>query len=329
MSGLLPGGPVSNGRDLASGSAHPVWLADRMSQRVAISGASGLIGSALSSYLVARGDDVRHLVRREAAHRFGDLLGPRSATTRPGTALEDVDAVVHLAGAGVGDRRWSPSYKQEILASRTDGTSTIASAVAAHGDRIRLVSASAVGWYGSDRGDEILTEQSPEGTGFLAEVAQAWEASTAAASAVGAPVAMSRTGLVMSRKGGAFEPLVRLGRLGLAGPLGLRSAVVAVDQPRRRHPRPGLPRSTDATSPGPVNVVGPEPLHQKQIVDEIGRQLGRPTVLPAPAFALAGGARRVLQRGDRQPAGRSHPPPGEPASSGCTTRSPARSPTIL
>ena len=173
-----------------------------MSQRVAISGASGFLGGALSSYLVARGDDVRHLVRREA--RTGSEISWDPAQRRlDAGAFEDVDAVVHLAGAGVGDRRWSPGYKQEILASRTDGTSTVASAVAAHDDRIRLVSASAVGWYGSDRGDEILTEQSPEGTGFLAEVAQAWEASTAAASAVGAPVAMSRTGLVMSRKGGA------------------------------------------------------------------------------------------------------------------------------
>ena len=284
MSELLPGGRESNGRDLAPWSAPPVWLADRMSQRVAISGASGFIGSALSSYLVARGDDVRHLVRREA--RTGSEISWDPAQRRlDAEAFADVDAVVHLAGAGVGDRRWSPSYKHEILASRTDGTSTIASAVAAHGDRIRLVSASAVGWYGSDRGDEILTEQSPEGTGFLAEVAQAWEASTAAASAVGAPVAMSRTGLVMSRKGGAFEPLVRLGRLGLAGALGsgrqwwpwislddtIRALVFLVD---RRDVQ------------GPVNVVGPEPLHQKQIVDEIGRQLGRPTVLPAPGFAL-------------------------------------------
>ena len=177
MSGLLPGGPESNGRDLAPGSAHPVWLADRMSQRVAISGASGILGGALSSYLVARGDAVRHLVRREA--RTGSEISWHPAERRlDAGAFEDVDAVVHLAGAGVGDRRWSPGYKQEILASRTDGTSTVASAVAAHGDRIRLVSASAVGWYGSDRGDEILTKQSPEGTGFLAEVAQAWEAST-------------------------------------------------------------------------------------------------------------------------------------------------------
>lgn len=255
-----------------------------MSQRVAISGASGLIGSALSSYLVARGDDVRHLVRRDA--RTGSEISWDPANRRLDTAsLDGVDAVVHLAGAGIGDRRWSPSHKQDVLASRTDGTAAVATAVAAHGDRIRLVSGSAIGWYGNDRGDEILTEQSPEGTGFVAEVARAWEASTAPASAAGAPVAMSRTGLVMSRTGGAFEPLVRLGRLGLAGPLGSGRqwwAWVTLDDVVRALVH--LVDRRDIT--GPVNVVGPEPLRQKELVQEIGRQLGRPTVLPAPAFAL-------------------------------------------
>ena len=254
-----------------------------MSQRVAISGASGLIGSALSSYLVARGDDVRHLVRRDA--RTGSEMSWDPANRRLDPAsLEAVDAVVHLAGAGVADRRWTARHKQDVLASRTDGTAAVATAVAAHGDRIRLVSGSAIGWYGN-RGDEILTEQSPEGTGFLAEVAQAWEASTALASAAGAPVAMSRTGLVMSRSGGAFEPLVRLGKLGLAGPLGSGRqwwAWVTLDDVVRALVH--LLDRRDIT--GPVNVVGPEPLREKELVDEIGRQLGRPTVLPAPAFAL-------------------------------------------
>jgi uncharacterized protein (TIGR01777 family) len=254
-----------------------------MSQRVAISGASGLIGSALSSYLVARGDDVRHLVRRDARTGSEISWDPANRRLDP-TSLEAVDAVVHLAGAGVADRRWTARHKQDVLTSRTDGTAAVATAVAAHGDRIRLVSGSAIGWYGN-RGDEILTEQSPEGTGFLAEVAQAWEASTASASAAGAPVAMSRTGLVMSRSGGAFEPLVRLGKLGLAGPLGSGRqwwAWVTLDDVVRALVH--LLDRRDIT--GPVNVVGPEPLREKQLVDEIGRQLGRPTVLPAPAFAL-------------------------------------------
>ena len=284
MSGLWSDGSVSNGRDLTSGVRIPVWLGDGMSQRVAISGASGLIGSALSTYLVARGDDVRHLVRRDARTGSEISWDPAQRRLDP-AAFEDVDAVVHLAGAGVGDRRWSPELQagdprlshrrhvdDRVGRGRTRGPDPAGQRL---GGRL----------YGSDRGDEILTEQSPEGTGFLAEVAQAWEASTTAASAVGAPVAMSRTGLVMSRTGGAFEPLVRLGRLGLAGPLGsgrqwwpwitlddvVRALVHLLDH-------------RDIT--GPVNVVGPEPLHQKQIVDEIGHQLGRPTVVPAPGFAL-------------------------------------------
>jgi uncharacterized protein len=255
-----------------------------MSQRVAITGASGLIGSALSSYLVARGDDVRHLVRRDARTSSEIPWDPANRRLDP-ASLEDVDAVVHLAGVGVGERRWSPSHKQEILASRTDGTTAVATAVAAHGDRIRLVSGSAIGWYGNDRGDEILTEQSPEGTGFLAEVARAWEASTAPASAAGASVAMSRTGLVMSRTGGSFEPLVRVGKLGLAGPLGSGRqwwAWVTLDDVVRALAH--LVDRRDLT--GPVNVVGPKPSRQKDVVKEIGRQLGRPTVVPAPGFAL-------------------------------------------
>jgi uncharacterized protein (TIGR01777 family) len=255
-----------------------------MSQRVAISGASGLIGRALSSYLVDRGDDVRHLVRRDA--RTGSEISWDPANRRLDPAsLDGVDAVVHLAGAGIGDRRWSPSHKQDVLASRTDGTTAVATAVAAYGDRIRLVNASAVGWYGNNRGDEILTEQSPEGTGFLAEVAQAWEASTAPASAAGAPVAMSRTGLIMSRSGGSFEPLVRLGKLGLAGSLGSGRqwwSWITLDDAVRAFAF--LVDHRDVT--GPVNMVAPEPLRQKDIVNEIGRQLGRPTILPAPAFAL-------------------------------------------
>jgi uncharacterized protein (TIGR01777 family) len=252
-------------------------------QRVAITGATGLIGGALSSYLVARGDDVRHLVRREARTGSEISWDPAQRRLDP-TDLESVDAVVHLAGAGVGDHRWNAAYKQLIMSSRTDGTTTVASAVAAHGDRIRLVSGSAVGYYG-DRGDEVLTETSAAGVDFLAEVTQAWETATHPASTAGAPVATVRTGLVMARTGGAFEPLVRLARLGLAGPMGsgrqwwpwitlddeVRAIVHLVDH-------------REVT--GPVNLVGPEPLPQKQIVAEVARQLGRPSVVPAPSFAL-------------------------------------------
>ena len=252
-------------------------------QRVAITGATGLIGSALSSYLVARGDDVRHLVRREARTGSEISWDPDQRRLDPAD-LEGVDAVVHLAGAGVADHRWTPAYKQSIMRSRTDGTAAVAAAVAAHGDRIRLVSGSAVGYYG-DRGEEILTEDSAPGHDFLAEVTQAWETATHPASAAGATVAMARTGLVMARQGGAFEPLVRLGRLGLAGPMGSGQQYwpwITLDDEIR-----ALAHLVDHREvTGPVNLVGPEPLPQRQVVAEIGRQLGRPSVVPAPAFAL-------------------------------------------
>lgn len=253
------------------------------SQRVVITGASGLIGSALSAYLSARGDDVVHLVRREP-RTAAEIRWDPLERTLDADRLHDVDAVVHLAGANVGGRRWTPAYKREILTSRVDGTATVAQAVVATGRPIRFVSGSAIGVYG-DRGDEVLTEDSPPGEGFLPEVVRAWEGATRVAADAGAPVALARTGLVMARESGAFAPLVTLGRLSLAGPLGsgrqfyswislrdtVRAFVHLVDRP-------------DLT--GPVNLVGPDPVRQREIVSEIGRQLHRPAVLPAPALAL-------------------------------------------
>jgi len=252
-------------------------------KRVAITGASGLIGSELSAHLSARGDDVVHLVRREPRTGAEIRWDPRQRTLDP-AALEHVDAVVHLAGANVGAKRWTPAYKREILTSRVDGTATVAQAIVATGKPIRLVSGSAIGVYG-DRGEELLTEDSHPGDGFLTEVVRAWEGAARAAADAGAPVALARTGLVMAKGGGAFAPLLTLGRLGLAGPLGsgrqfwswislrdtVRAFVHLVDRPELT---------------GPVNLVGPDPVRQREVVAELGRQLGRPTLLPAPAFAM-------------------------------------------
>lgn len=253
-------------------------------QRVAITGASGLIGGALSSFLSSRGDDVVHLVRRGARTR-GEISYDPAKGVLPPESLDGVDAVVHLAGAGVGDKRWTPAYQQTILRSRVDSTTTVAKAVAAHGDRIRLVSGSAVGIYGSDRGDEVLTEESESGQGFLADVVRAWEAATTLAVAGGSPVATIRTGLVMARDAGAFSPLVRLGRLGLGGPLGSGREywpwITLEDEVRAiAH----LVDHREVT--GPVNLVGPDPVPQIEVSKEIGRQVGRPAILPAPTFAL-------------------------------------------
>lgn len=251
--------------------------------RVAVTGASGLIGSATSSALTRRGDEVIHLVRRE----------PRTSGERqwhPGESLDpevlaDADAVVHLAGAGVADRRWTPEYKKVIRRSRIDGTRTIAGAVAQLERPVRVVSASAVGIYGSDRGEETLTEASATGPGFLADVVRAWEGEMRALADSGIPVAFARSGIVVSREGGAMERILPLAKMGLGGPLGdghqfwplitLEDEVAAllwlIDHPEIT---------------GPVNLAMPEPVRQGQFMALLGDRLGRPAKVPAPAFAI-------------------------------------------
>jgi len=251
-------------------------------QRVAISGASGLIGSALSAFLSARGDEVMHLVRRQprAGHEIG--WDPTTRRLDPGE-LSGVTAVVHLAGAGVGDHRWTTEYKHEILASRVDGTATIATALADLGEPIALVSGSAMGAYG-DRGDEVLTEDSEMGQGFLADVVRAWESATRPAQDAGLRVAHARTGLVLAPKGGAMERVLPLARFGLAGPLGSGrqywSWITLHDEVR------ALAHLIDQDLSGPVNLVSVQPLRQAEVMKALGTVLGRPAVLPAPTLAL-------------------------------------------
>ena len=251
-------------------------------QRVAITGASGLIGSALSAFLSARGDEVVHLVRRQPRASHEISWSPATRTLSPGD-LTGVTAVVHLAGAGVGDHRWTPAYKHEILASRVDGTATIATALANLGEPIALVSGSAIGAYG-DRGDLILTEDSGPGQGFLADVVRSWESATGPAQEAGLRVVHARTGLVLTPKGGAMERVLRLARFGLAGPLGSGrqywSWITLNDEVR------ALAHLIDQDLSGPVNLVSVQPLRQAEVMKALGAVLGRPAVLPAPALAL-------------------------------------------
>lgn len=252
-------------------------------RKVAVTGASGFLGSALTAYLADRGDEVIRLVRRVPTRPHERSWDPVPGGLDP-RAIEDVDAIVHLAAAGVGDHRWTPAYKELVLRSRVRGTAAVAGAIARTGRPIRLVCGSAIGYYG-DRGDEVLTELSNPGTGFLSEVVRAWEGSAEPAVAAGAPVAFARHGLVMGPGGGAFARMLRLARWGLGGPLGSGrqywSWITLADSVRAlTHliDRPDLV--------GPVNVVGPDPRPQRVVAGAIGQALHRPAVLPAPAVAL-------------------------------------------
>ena len=254
-----------------------------MPRTIAITGSSGLIGKALAGHLAARGDLVVALVRRPPRTSAEREWDPSNERLDP-AELRDVNTVVNLAGAGVGDHRWTTEHRSAILGSRVSGTRTLASAILASGRPIALVNGSAVGFYG-DRGDDILTEESGPGLGFLAEVTRAWEGTTAPLVDAGLPVSMARTGIVLAGQGGALAPLLRLGRLGLAGPIGsgkqfwpvisLADEVAAltflIDHP-------------EVT--GPANVVGPEPVRQGDLARALGSQLHRPAFLPAPKAAL-------------------------------------------
>ena len=258
-------------------------MPDRDEQRrVGISGASGLIGSALSAFLRARGDKVVHLVRRKPLTELEIGWDPSSRTLDPAD-LSGLTAVVHLAGAGVGAHRWTPAYKHEIRASRVEGTATIAAALADLGEPIALVSGSAIGFYG-DRGERTLTEDSEPGHGFLAEVVRDWEAATKPAQDAGLRVVHARTGLVLTPKGGAMERVLPLARLGLAGPLGSGhqywSWITLHDEVR------ALAHLIDQDLAGPVNLVGTQPMRQSEVMKALGAVLGRPALLPAPTLAL-------------------------------------------
>lgn len=254
-----------------------------MPRTIAITGASGLIGRSLADHLAARGDIVVRLVRRVPHSPVEREWDPAREWIDP-ASLADVDTVVNLAGAGVGDRRWTTSHREAILTSRVSGTRTLVSGILAAGRPIALVNGSAVGYYG-DRGEEILTEESPAGLGFLSEVVRAWESATGPLADAGLAVSMARTGLVLAADGGALAPLLRLARLGLGGPIGsgrmFWPVISLADEVAALTFLIDRPEIT-----GPVNVVGIEPVRQRDLMATLGAQLHRPAVLPAPKFAV-------------------------------------------
>ena len=248
-------------------------------QRIAITGASGLIGSALVGHLKSEGHTVQRLVRRATVAPDEIQWDPKTGFVDV-EALRGVDAVIHLAGVGVGDKRWTKRYKSEILNSRLLGTTAIANAVAEVKPQV-FISASAIGWYG-DSGNRAVVESDSVGNDFLAAVCREWEGAADLAGDV--RTVKLRTGLVLDPTGGALGRMLPLFRFGLGGKLGsgkqwwswitlhdvVRAIIFALEHPIA----------------GPVNLTTPNPVTNQEFTAALARAMNRPALFPAPAIAL-------------------------------------------
>ncbi|HTX53150.1 MAG TPA: TIGR01777 family oxidoreductase [Candidatus Baltobacteraceae bacterium] len=250
---------------------------------IAVTGSRGLLGSALIPSLTSSGNRVTRLLRSGALGLDDVAWNPSQGLTDP-SRLDAVDAVVHLAGENIAAGRWTPARKAAIRSSRVDATRTLCEGLARlpHPPRI-LLSASAVGFYGN-RGDEILTEASPGGTGFLAAVCREWEAATGLASRTGIRVVQLRFGMILSEAGGALRKMATVIRLGAGGRVGSGTQCIswiAIDDAvgAIRHVL------SDASVQGPVNVVAPESVTNAEFTRTLARVLRRPAFVPLPAFA--------------------------------------------
>lgn len=256
-----------------------------MAGEVVVGGASGLIGSALVAALELHGHQVRRLVRPGGQTGSDTVAWDPAAGTIDAAALEGVGAVVNLAGTAVGPHRWTEAHKTEVLQSRTQSTALLARTIAGlHNPPGVLVNASASGYYG-DRGDEVLTEDTPSGTGFLAEVCRAWEAATAPAWESGVRVAMLRTGLVLAAGGGALGRMLPVFKLGLGGRIGpgtqwwswidLEDEIGAI-----------LHLLSNPKAWGPFNLASPNPVTNAEFTVLLAKALGRPAALAVPKIVL-------------------------------------------
>jgi uncharacterized protein (TIGR01777 family) len=248
---------------------------------VVISGASGLIGTALQAALRAAGHRPIALVRRAAG--AGEISWDPAAGTIDAASLEGVDAVVHLAGAGINDHRWNDEYKKVLHDSRTGPTALLAATIA---DLAKppavFVSGSAIGYYG-DRADEQLTEDSAPGDDFFAHLCVDWEAATARAVEAGIRVVAIRSGMVLSRKGGALKKQLPLFRFGLGGHFGSGNqwqSWISVDDEVG-----AIVHLLTADVRGPVNLTAPQPVTNREFTQTLARTLHRPAFFPIPTFA--------------------------------------------
>jgi len=251
---------------------------------VAVTGATGLVGHSLLPFLTTGGHRVRRLVRGKADAARGDVAWNPGKGELDTAAMEGVDAVVHLAGENVA-QRWTPEAKERILRSRSEGTRTLSEALARMARKPRvLVCAAGIGFYG-DRGDEVLTEESSTGEGFLAQVCREWEAATAPAREAGIRVVLLRIGVVLDPRGGALAKMLPPFLMGGGGRVGSGQqwfSWVSLEDLL------GLIQAAlfQRELQGPVNVVAPQPVRQEEFARTLGRVLSRPAVLPMPGAAI-------------------------------------------
>jgi uncharacterized protein len=250
--------------------------------KIAVGGATGMIGSALVPELERRGHEVLRLVRREARAPGDVLWDPDHAVLDP-AALVGADALVNVAGVTL-DARWTARRKQEIVNSRVLSTRLLAERAASLDPVPALVCASALGAYGSSRGEEELTEESSPGTGFQAEVVQAWEAAADPAREAGARVVHLRTAPVLSRRGGMLKRMLLPFKLGAGGRLGDGRqwwSWIEIDDVVA-----GYVHALESDLDGVANLTSPNPVRNAEFTKALGRALNRPTILPTPTFVV-------------------------------------------